>query len=488
MNNNKWFDNAVMINRDPCWYIAIDDCSEIACRSSLENYFSLYEGKVTDVCLGIFEQTSLIPSKSFMWRGEKYLQKTENGYPVDYTGAAKLDADGLDNLGRLYNCFVKYNIDAVQIFIEQMNRLGIRPWLALRMNDAHHTTDNIRTSYLRSDMFYEEKAAVHNVGEKYGYAANCQNFKYPRYRTALLGFIGEVLDNYDFFGLELDFMREIYCFDFLLDKDCHRIMTEYIREIKKLVQKAEQRVGHRIRISLRICRSPVDAKEFGFDVKTLCDEGLIDVVIPTARYYPMDSGIPIREWRELLGNDVAVMGGIEANIDGGPTLPKHSKAYAAAFYAQGANGIYYNNHEYYTDRNRASWQINRDTCYEGLREFVVLYQDCYITRDRRYKPLPLTVDGHAELKLEIGRVNPQDKVTLVISPDCESEPDIVIGSRKFSDFSKADPIIIKTSMETVVYTPVLAYDISGIKTDGTVTITFKAKGTINYVSIIIEAT
>lgn len=487
MAAKKWYDNAVMINRDPCWYMAIDESSEEKCRKSLEEYFSLYEGKITDICLGIHEQTPLIPSKSLMWRGEKYLRGEENGHPVDYTGAAKLDSDGLDNLGKLYNCFIKYNVDAVQIFIDQMNKLGIRPWLALRMNDAHFTQDCFETSYLRSDMFYEEKAAGHNVGSNYAHAANCYNFKYPRYRNALLGFIAEVLEKYDFFGLELDFTREIYCFDYLNDKDCHIIMTEYIRQIKKLVCDAEKRVGHKIMISMRICRCPVDAKIFGFDVKTLCDEGLIDVVIPAPRWYPMDSAIPIRQWRELLGNDVAIMGGIEANMDGGPTLPEHSKAYAAAFYAQGADGIYFNNHEYYTDRNRASWKINRDNCLDGKREFVVLYQDCYIDGARRYKPLPLNVAGSAQLHLEVGKIKPADTVTLVIGVDGEIPSAVKIGEKSVSDYTVLEPIVIKTSMETIVYDPVVSYDISGINTDRPIDIIFEGNTKIQYVSLIINS-
>lgn len=476
--STKWYDNAVMINRDPNWYHYIDDSSAEACRESMEKYFSLYEGKLTDVCLGILEQTAMIPSKSFMWRGEKYFQKKENGHDVDYSETT---------LKKLYRCFAEYNVDAVQIFIDQVKKLGIRPWIALRMNDAHF--GDAETSFVHSDMFYEENTAGHSIGSKYGYFGHCFDFSYPRYRNAILGYIGEILDKYDFFGLELDFMREIRCFDYLDNKDCHRIMTEYVREIKKLVSAAEKRVGHDIKISLRTCRCPVDAKDFGFDVKTLCDEGLIDVVIPTPRWSPTDSGIPVRQWRELLGEDIAIMGGIETNNYAGTTnLPKHSKAYAASFYAQGADGIYYNNHEYYTERNIEAWNVNRDTCLTGLREFVVLGQDCYAYNDRRYKPLPLEITGTAELPLELGKIKNEDKVTVVVNFEGAEFPVISVGGKADLAGSETETVIFKKNgVEEPVSYVTLSYDVSGIITDSALNITFKGQGTVHYVNVIIDA-
>lgn len=475
----KWYDNAVMINRDPNWYHYIDDSSAEACRKSIENYFSLYEANLTDVCLGVLEQTAIIPSDSFMWRGEKYLQKKENGCDVDYSDTT---------LKKLYKCFKEYNVDAVQIFIDQVKKLGIRPWIALRMNDAHF--GDAQTSFLHSDMFYEENAAGHSIGSKYGYFGHCYDFTYPRYRNAILGYIGEILDKYDFFGLELDFMREIRCFDYLENPDCHKIMTEYIGEISKLVRTAEKRVGHSIKVSLRTCRCPDDAKAFGFDVKTLCDAGYIDVVIPTPRWSPTDSGIPIRMWRELLGEDIAIMGGIETNNFMGTTnLPKHSKAYAAAFYAQGADGIYYNNHEYWTERNREAWKVNRDTCLKGLREFVVLGQDCFAYDDRRYKPYPFAVAGKAALPLEVGLIKSSDEATVTIDFEGDEVPVLSVGNLTGVKGKIIEPLAVPRQGGDLVLTPhtTVCYDISGIAVESALTLEFEGQGTVHYINVTVDA-
>ncbi len=236
MAMTKWYDNAVMVNRDPNWYGAAAGESAEECRASLTDYLSKYEGAVTDVLIGVLEQTSIIPSKHIMWRGDKVLRKVENGKEVDYTYLSMM---------RLYRAYAEFGVDGVQIFIDEMKKKGIRPWITLRVNDVHFGGDE--AAFLRSDMYYEAKAAGEMVGADYGYYKTAFDFKYPRYREALLNYIGEILDKYDMFGLELDFMREIYCFDYVKDKGIQEIMLDFMRRVKGMAKEAEGRVGHDIK-------------------------------------------------------------------------------------------------------------------------------------------------------------------------------------------------------------------------------------------------
>ncbi len=480
MENRKLFKNALILNRDPNWYKYIDDTDADTCRASLEECFSWYKGAITDICLAVFEQTTMIPSEAFMWRGMKYLQKQENGYAVDYSG--------MDRLRKLYNCYAKYNVDAVQIFIDCMHKLGIRPWLSFRMNDVHYNEE--KTAPIRSDMSYEEAAAGHKVGEEYGYYASCYDFTYPRYKNALLGYIKEVVDKYDFFGLELDFMRECICFDYLNNPDCHKIMTEYIREVKAVVKAAEKRVGHEIKISIRTPRSLEDSLAFGFDLKTLCAEGLVDVVIPTPRWTCSESYLPIREWRAALGEDVAILGGIEAlNLNATGNRPYNSRAYAAAFYAMSADGIYFNNHEDYSETVVETWSITPDNALTGHREFVVLYQDKFAYPEKRYKPLPLEINGTAVLPLEIGKVTASHKVKLVIDFEGETAPTVTVCGKADVVGNEIEPITVTKCGEPLVlskFTP-YEYELSGISTDSEFVLNFTGNGKVHYVKVVIDA-
>ena len=477
--DKKWYDNVLMLNRDPNWYRLADCSDREACRRYFEEFFSMYGDCVTDIAICVFEQTALVPAKSFMWRGEKYLQKKENGIEVDYSET---------HVALLYKCFAEFGLDPVQIFIDMVKSRGIRPWLTLRMNDVHYGKEE--TSPLRSDMFYEERKAGHIVNGNYRFHPTVYDFTYPRYREALLSYMVELFEKYDVFGLELDFMREFVCFDYKNNPDCHKIMTEYIRQVHEVVKNAEKRVGHEIKLSIRTCRSPKDSKTMGFDIKTLADEGLIDAVVPTPHWNPTDSGIPIREWKALLGDKIPVFAGIEGNNFGfSVNTAANSRAYAAAFYAMGADGIYFNNHEFDSERNREVWKISRQSCLTGTREFVVTHQDCVAYPEDRYKPLPLNVDGEAELSLEIGKVSAADKVSVIIDFEGDVPPALDCGEVCGVNADIIEPLSAVRGDKTVEFTPhtPLLFDISGIVTESPVTLTFKGRGAVHYVNIVITS-
>ncbi len=479
METKKWYDNAVMVNRDPNWIYRIKGDSETECKEHFEKFISQYEGAVTDVMFAVLEQTAMVPNNSFMWRGEKYLQKIENGHEVDYS-----------SYETMYKAYTEYNFDGIQIFIDQMHKLGIRPWLTFRMNDAHFSS--AETSFIHSDMFYEEIAAGHNTHERYAYYRNLFNWRYPRYKNAILNYIEELLGKYDIFGIELDFMREIYCFDYVGDPDgIQEIMLDYFREVKKRVTAAEKRLGHDLKISLRICRDPDEAYDLGFDVETMVREGLIDVLVPTGHFGSTDGCMPVRKWKKIVGDDIALIGGIETNnYKLTVNTPEHAKAYAASFYAQGADGIYFNNHEYYTDRNRASWRVNKENCHKGRREFTVTEQDYGAYDPLAFKPFPYTFVPKMFMPLELGRVKKTDKVTLIIDFDGPRRPIAEILGVVDPVGKDIEPLIRPALGDKTVnlteHTPI-AYDLSGFETDSKVIVSLIGKGTISYMSVIIES-
>ncbi len=81
----------------------------------------------------------------------------------------------------------------------------------------------------------------------------------------------------------MDFQREMFCFNYRENPDCHKIMTEFVRAVRGLTKVAETRWGHPVRLMIRTHQSPEIAKEMGFDVAAMCKEGLLDAVVPTPR-------------------------------------------------------------------------------------------------------------------------------------------------------------------------------------------------------------
>ena len=484
-NIKPWYENALLVNRDACWYMLLDESSKEAMEQSVRAYFrSFGRDKVTDVLLCILEQTALIPNKAFQFRGDKYLQKSENGVPVDYSGGVSGE---LAHLEGLYKCFYEYGIDVPRIFVEIMGELGIRPWLTLRMNDAHFGLE--KTNFLRADMYYEATATGETIGEEYGIYTHCYDFRHSRYPNAIRNLIAEALEWYDVFGLELDFMRYIYCFDYKNDPQCRRVMTDYIRSIRRVLDGAGEKWGHPVRLMIRTCRDPKDSFDFGFDIKTLCDEGIIDAVVPTPEGIVTDSGLPVEQWKNLVGGKIPVFAGQEArNVKMTVSRPEHQKAYTAAFYAAGADGIYLNNHEYDRPRHHEIRSITRENCIRGRREFVVTWQDTVAEGNPVYQPLPMTVCGEAELPLEVGPVDPGSKVRLVIDFEGEEFPSVSAGEKTAISGRLTEPVTELSSGAPVLVTehrPV-AYDLTGITTDSALLLTFTGDGIIHYVNVIIE--
>ncbi len=481
MENKKWYDNMVMINHDPNWHVGEACSSRDEAISFYENTFNKYDyaETVTDVALCVLEQTSIIPSKHLMWRGSKYLQKKENGKDVDYT-----------RLKGLYRCYEEFNVDGVEIFIEEMKKLNIRPWITVRTNDAHCGDPNV-PAFLRPDLFYEEYEAGHLLGKEYGWYQGAYNFRTSKYPELLLKYIEEVLDKYDIFGFELDFMRFQYCFDFREHPDCHPIMTEFMRKAHKIVEKASERVGHKIQLALRTCRDIDDALVYGFDVETIVKEGLIDLLIIAPNWGATDSDMPIDKWRELIGDFPLIIGMETLCMQPVFSTSYNSKAFAASYYAGGADGIYFNNHMDFTTRNVECWAIDRESCLKGRREFVVTWNDTWIYREKRYKPLPTDIEGSKELPIKVGPINSEDKVVLTINYQGDKIPTLIIDGKKYEGNDKVNYVTARAQSggKEHILTPdtPVSYYLNGISTDNKLNLIFEGEGTITYVSLAIDS-
>ena len=478
----KWYKDALLVNRDVDWTIqALNGDSREEMLENIRQYFLKFTGhKITDFLLNIFEQISFIPSEKMDWIGAKYAMRDEYDETMPYYIV----------LEKLHKCYVEYGIDPVAEAFDIMKKNGIRPWITFRMNDAHYAAE-CENSLQKMQIFYEEEKAGHLLGDEYGYFKCGYNFSYPKIREAFLGMFEEVLDKYDMFGLELDFQRDIFCFDYKNDPDCHKIMTEFIRQVKEKITAAEKKHGHKICLMIRTAHSAEDALGFGFDIKTMCDEGLIDAVNPTARWEYTDSGIPVREWKEICGENVALFPGIETlNLEFTRTSSEQSKAYSASFYAQGADGIYFNNHQSGSPNDIKVWNITHDNCTDGRREFTVTKQDICSGKAERYMPLPMSADG--TLLLELGKIKADDKVTLIADFEGDTIPILsVCGKEALKPEITAAHIVAsedknKEDVNMTPHTP-LSYDLSGIETESTITLTFGGVGTIHYITIIIES-
>ncbi len=367
---------------------------------------------ITDISLCVFCQYSNTPSVVFTDAYAKYAQEIENGLPVNYK----------DIYGGINKLWQEHGLDVYDIWFKRIRKLGLSGWLSVRMNDAHEPEKE--ASFLRSDFHYLAKQQDMFIGQEYGYFRKCFDYAKPLVRHMMLAYIAEQLDRYDVDGLELDWLREIYCFDYLKYDNACEIMNEFMRDVKKIVLNAEEKWGHSIKILVRLMRDMEQNTVFGFDVKTWISEGLVDIVTVGPRWATCDSDIPIEKWKRQCG-DVPVYAGLEVLINRQAEVAMATaevvRGFAAQFFCAGADKLYLFNYFQNPHTPMPEWEeIYKTAAGSQLlslpRRHVVTYQDLWPVGYKPYRPLPKEIEAGSsyELVLQTGTIEEGRLVRLIL--------------------------------------------------------------------------
>lgn len=180
--------------------------------------------------------------------------------------------------------------DPFAIVIPRCRERGLSPWVSLRMNDHHYTGDRTRVSPL---FFDHPELRMHGGKGRFNYAK-------PEVRDFYLKLAAEVLQRYDADGLELDWIRTAGVFE---DHEIGRgrgILTDFVRSVRGLTRAAAERLGHPVRLAVRVPATPEFSHGLGYDAVAWAREGLVDMIIP-ADYWSGFADIPVEDWRAQIG-------------------------------------------------------------------------------------------------------------------------------------------------------------------------------------------
>ncbi len=317
----------------------------------IKNFPKIYEGThVTDFFINLLDNCACYRSNVITDFLDKYYQKEENGIAVDYsdTGAPK---------GMHYLC-EELGVDLIEMQINGFREAGINPWITFRMNDFHERYR--QTSPLFPDFLHEHPEALNGRGIPRGIISGgdpyAYDFSLEIVRNLLLDVINESLERYDPYGVELDFQREMTCFAVGGEYEGIQHMNNFMREVYKLVKKAEERWGHRIKLAVRLMPDINFCFEYGFDVMTWVHEKLIDVLVISARWASNDTDMPIALWKSLLAPyGVELYASMEmrlmSHIDDEVRYPdiETFASFAASAFSQGADKFYIYNYYIHVD-------------------------------------------------------------------------------------------------------------------------------------------
>lgn len=276
-------------------------------EESEREFVRQYEGsQLTDFLINVNFMRSVYPSKTIDSYCESWLDFNEKGEPVDENGNVLEETDN-----PYYEAFVRDNFDIFESWIRNFREIGVRPWLSFRMNDIHGVAENNKPMLTKFWLEHPEAYRIHHHVPD-GYYARTLDYEQRQVRDLMYAYIKESLERYDVDGIELDFMREMFCFAPGREFLCRDLMTDFVRSIRALCDEFEQKRGHRIMTGIKLFSLPHQVFDAGFDYFTYAKERLIDVFVTGPRWETIDNDIPVEIWKEIFAPyGVKVAAGLE---------------------------------------------------------------------------------------------------------------------------------------------------------------------------------
>ena len=237
-------------------------------------------------------------------------------------------------------------VNLLQLLIERAHEKGLEFYASLRQTSGAppEEVDNYFGSQFKID---HPELCLKGRG-KYAF-----NFAYPEVRAERFALAEETVNRYDVDGFEMDWLSLPYFFEEDEVEQNTPILTEYMREHRRMIDEAAKGRGRSIVFGSRVLPTLEGNLAIGIDVASWVKEGLLDFVVPN--YYvdeQMDADFPFEWLVELArGTECKVFPALQRNVgrprepDGEPVgeqmaSPDHYHAAAAAYWSKGADGIY----------------------------------------------------------------------------------------------------------------------------------------------------
>lgn len=330
---------AIFLNEDYENFMAFrsdEELNEAGLRQQVKDYF---RGQTRGIFFNVNAQRAYYDSRVFepVWKNieknaeGKYIHRGveffDKPLPTlsNTLGAKKLH----DNVGNPF-----------PIRLDECRKQGGMGCITMRMNDCH--LGDFPESPMHSDLWYEHPEwRISNSG---------LNYAIPQVRIKAMALIREIFEIFDMDAFEIDWMRTPPFFVHGHEEEGREYLNDIMAFAAAEKEKAEQRRGHKIWLTTRVPSRPEEALLLGLDVWSWVKQKFVDMVVPCAFICSVDSSMPLEIWRQLLGDDVKIVPGIDIVTTPSPGTPFFTNVaefvygYAAAFYHHGAEDIYLFNH------------------------------------------------------------------------------------------------------------------------------------------------
>ena len=182
------------------------------------------------------------------------------------------------------------------------------------------------------------------------------NYFYPEVRKFYLDILNELVEGYDVAGIELDFMRYPIFFPEDKIKDGFSIMTDFVRNLRLLLDEAGKKKGKKLSLCVRVPHNIENCLSAGLDVPFWDEEGLIDM-INVSPYFICSPNLDIEGFKEaapsakkygemhFVVKDGVLKSGYRNNVNRKTTRQMY-RTLAASYLDRGFDGVSFFNFDY----------------------------------------------------------------------------------------------------------------------------------------------
>ncbi|MDB6092541.1 MAG: hypothetical protein JWM32_103 [Verrucomicrobia bacterium] len=298
----------------------------------------------------------------------------------------------LDTSVKFYNQYLdllEAGVDWLAETSKACRARGVAPWVSIRMNDLHGHR-NFPGSFFNHPMLRRPEMRLHHstypsMAGDLTYREGL-NYELPEVRDMMFAQIREVVEDYDFDGLELDWWRNPLCCEPNASEKTIAMMSDWFREVRALTAKRAAKTGRPCYLGMRLPGRLETLRSIGIDVVALCQDGTLDFLCPSG-FWRTSWDMPHDEIRRQVGEHPAIFGVIEDGANAVPTLAPSTgasreirlisasqemlSANAAGKLALGADGIEWFNF-YCTDQTRIPGLISDYTFLRDIDRLDVL--------------------------------------------------------------------------------------------------------------------
>jgi len=198
---------------------------------------------------------------------------------------------------------------------------GVAPWVSIRMNDLHGHR-NFPGSFFNLPMLKRKEMRLHHSTYP-GMAGDLTyreglNYELKEVRDFMFTQIREVVEDYDFDGLEIDWWRQPLCCEPTASLQTLAMMTDWFREVRAMTERRAAKTGRPYYLGMRIPGRLETLKSIGIDVVTLCQEGTLDFICPSG-FWRTAWDMPHDDLRRQVGERTTIYGVIEEGANAIPT-------------------------------------------------------------------------------------------------------------------------------------------------------------------------